>query len=365
MLFAVNSLVLAQGDRNLYKPAYKKKKNKTEKFQGDIKPKPQKMSANDIMGIYTGEVKQKNVPSKTKTKGTKSEGNLKANSDLAKKKSQNPTKSSSGDIKVSEKGMTAADVMGVYTGGLPIKFRNNAENKKKTNQGGKSTGDIVVKGDYKKKKTKGTDFGGNIKVSKNDAKKNLSNQLKDYSGDIVVKHKGITHNDVMHNYTGSFVKSKLPSKVTGKDITMSSGDIKVKNANYQMKSNPTAGYSGDISSKVMKNRQEIRKNLTKRMKSYDGNIKVSDLRKKQKRIRERTRNMMHYEGDIVVKKRRKGAHPSSFYRGGKLKAYDKKDKFRKKMIKKARKGNASDPEYMRKQERKPRFNADEGKIWYK
>jgi hypothetical protein len=352
-------------DRNLYKPAYKKKKNKSANFQGDIKPKPQKMTQSDIMGIYTGEVKQKDVPSKSKTKGTKSEGNMKANSELARKKSQNPGKSSSGDIKVSEKGMSGADIMGIYSGGVPIKYRNNAENRKKTNQGAKSTGDIVVKGDYKKRKTKGTDYEGSVKVSKNDAKKNLSNQMKDYSGDMVVRHKGMTQNDIMHHYTGSFVKSKLPSKVTSKDITMSSGDIKTSNRLYQAKTNPTAGYTGDISSKTMKNRQEIRKNLTKRMKSYDGNIKVRDLKKRQKRIRERTRNMMHYEGDIVVKKRRKGAHPSSFYRGGKLKAYDKKEKYRKKMIKKARKGNASDPGYMRNPERKPRFNADESKIWYR
>jgi hypothetical protein len=61
-------------------------------------------------------------------------------------------------------------------------------------------------------------------------------------------------------------------------------------------------------------------------------------------------------------------HPSSVYRGGKVKnSYAAKERFRKRMLKKyGRNDDAETPNYMKKKQKdgKPKYDKREAEIWY-
>jgi len=123
--------------------------------------------------------------------------------------------------------------------------------------------------------------------------------------------------------------------------------------------------SGDIDMRdVMKKAREVRKK-EKTISKYSGDILVKTLRERDNRIRVKAKKIANWQGDIVINKKRKGAHPSAAYRGGKIaNSYKEREKYRSKMLKKyGRNPGIETPNYQKKKDDKPTYDKDEGKIW--
>jgi hypothetical protein len=101
---------------------------------------------------------------------------------------------------------------------------------------------------------------------------------------------------------------------------------------------------------------------------YKGVLVKSDYKKRQD-ARKKSQQISRYRGDLLVKKVPKGAHPSSVWRGGKVKnSYQQKEKYRQRMMKRiGRNKNNLQPNYLRKKNRdeKPTYDSRESEIWSK
>jgi hypothetical protein len=76
--------------------------------------------------------------------------------------------------------------------------------------------------------------------------------------------------------------------------------------------------------------------------------------------------MANYEGDIIIRRKKQGMHPSSVWKGGKMKnSYKAKEKYRKRMLKKyGRNEGIEVPNYQKQKVKKPKVDKKESEIWY-
>ncbi len=152
-----------------------------------------------------------------------------------------------------------------------------------------------------------------------------------------------------------------------KEIANYSGDmdLTVRDEKRRQSQKEVANYSGDIAMHdVMKKAKEIRIK-EKTMANYSGDILVRTLRARDNKIRIKAKKIANWEGDIVIAKKRKGAHPSAAYNGGRVaNSYKQKEKYRKQMLKKyGRNSGMETPNYQRKKDDKPTYDKEESKIW--
>jgi len=125
-------------------------------------------------------------------------------------------------------------------------------------------------------------------------------------------------------------------------------------------------YSGDLPPNYLNKRADMRASKNAQVSGYKGSISVRTLEQRAKKIRKKNKQIANYKGDIIVHKRKEGMHPSSVYRGGRVKnSYEAKEKYRKKMLKKYGKNeDIETPNYMKKKDSRPKYDKRESDIWY-
>lgn len=233
-------------------------------------------------------------------------------------------------------------------------------------------------GDMKQMESKQT-LGKNAqtyKVKNNDTRKS-DKQQGNYQGDMYAmeaRMKPPQHdNYVVVNHSIERRSSKKISKYQGDMQPMESRMEGPRNSTVYIKREidhkemkKVANYSGDIPANFLAKRAKHRREMDKKLANYRGDITVRSLMQRDKKIRKKGKDMANYQGDIIVHKRKKGMHPSSVYRGGKIRnSYQQKEKYRKKMLKKyGRNPGIEDPNYLKKKEARPKYDKRESEIWY-
>jgi hypothetical protein len=194
--------------------------------------------------------------------------------------------------------------------------------------------------------------GDKVAVDREGNMKKRQEEMAEYSGTISAKS-----------------QEKKEDKIFDKEkeIANYSGDmnLEARDKMRREKQKEIAQNSGDIDMRaVIKREQEIRKK-EKTISKYSGDILVKTLKDRDNKIRIKAKKIANWEGDIVIHKKRKGAHPSAAYRGGKLaNSYKAREKYRKKMIKKyGRNPGIETPNYQKKKDDKPTYDKEESKIW--
>ncbi len=111
-------------------------------------------------------------------------------------------------------------------------------------------------------------------------------------------------------------------------------------------------------------REKIAKNKSHQISSYKGDLRVVD---RKKAYRKKNNEISSYKGDILVRKKPKGAYPGQIYRGGYTNSsYQKKEKYRKRMLKKIGKSKKMQtPNFKKRKEEKPTYDTRESEIWEK
>ncbi len=111
---------------------------------------------------------------------------------------------------------------------------------------------------------------------------------------------------------------------------------------------------------------------TKMMKKRDGqfadfkgNGKTLTMPDRKSMYRKKSKEISSYKGDILVRKRPQGSYPNMKYRGGmKNSSFEKREKYRKRVLKKMG-GKRIVPAHMRRKDEKPRYDTRESEIWDK
>lgn len=136
--------------------------------------------------------------------------------------------------------------------------------------------------------------------------------------------------------------------------------------------NPTRTSEGTAYKPVAvprKGRNRLGEQIARQSDAYKGNGLVKSDYAKRKDARKKSKQISKYRGDLLVTKQPKGAHPSSAYRGGKVKnSYQQKEKYRKRMTRRIGKNkDGQQPKFLRKknQEEKPTYDSRESEIWNK
>jgi hypothetical protein len=111
-------------------------------------------------------------------------------------------------------------------------------------------------------------------------------------------------------------------------------------------------------------KQKIAKSKNKKISSYKGDIRVVD---RKKEYRKKNNEISSYKGDILVRKKPKDAFPGAAYKGGYANSsYQKKEKYRKRMLKKMGKSKKNMvPNYKKRKEERPTYDTRESEIWEK
>lgn len=245
----------------------------------------------------------------------------------------------SGDKKVrGDKTRTADKKMGQSSGDIKIK-NYKGPNKAIAN----NSGDIRVdrSGIRKKDKTMAQSSGDIRVVSQSDQRKQ-SKKISNYSGENYSIYESRAEGP---RNSGSMVLQRDIDHKTMKQI---------------------ANNEGDIGGNYLEKRTEMRHKKSKEIANYSGDILVKTLNQRARKIRKKNKQIANYKGDIIVTKRKKGMHPSSVYRGGKIKnSYTAKERYRKRMMKRLRRQrDVENPNYMKQKQRKPKHDKREAEIWY-
>jgi hypothetical protein len=129
-----------------------------------------------------------------------------------------------------------------------------------------------------------------------------------------------------------------------------------------------SGFEGPVEVKsVVGQRKDFRKK-NQELRRFKG-VLVKSPYKQKKDARKKSEEISKYRGDLLVNKMPKGAHPSSAWRGGKVKnTYQQKEKYRKRMMKRiGRNKNKMQPGFLQKKNReeKPTYDSRESEIWLK
>jgi len=129
----------------------------------------------------------------------------------------------------------------------------------------------------------------------------------------------------------------------------------------------TSSYRGNISRKSVKKTNKRNAANNRKSGEYRGTTSLKSLRSRDRRIEKNNKKIREYRGDIRAPKRPKGAYPGASYRGGKTNnAYQKKAKYRERMLKRLNKNKKlQQPTYQRQKYEKPTYDSRESEIWNK
>lgn len=295
-------------------------------------------------------------------------GTVKAR-DGGKKTSQSINKGSGGDVKPSDSRQQAP---------------RNGDGTVKARDGGKRTSQAINKGssgDLKPTESRQQaprNTAGTTVIVNDKKDRKLNKQMAKYQGDlsqpesrmkppkydnyVVVNHKKERKlTKQMAKYQGDIVPGE--SRMQGP--RNSDGLVEVREIDRKQ-GKQIANYKGDLANNFLEKRTAMRIEKSRQMANYKGDLLVRSLNQKARKIRKKQKDIANYQGDIVVRSKKKGMHPSSVYRGGKVKnSYQAKERYRKRMLKKyGRNSGIEDANYMKKKDRKPRHDKKESEIWY-
>jgi hypothetical protein len=123
-------------------------------------------------------------------------------------------------------------------------------------------------------------------------------------------------------------------------------------------------FRGEKNTLAMPDRKKMYKKKSEELSSARrGNTLAPEYRKKM--YRKKSKELSSYKGDMLVRKRPKGAYPNLKYRGGyKNSSFEKKEKYRKRILKRMGKKQYV-PAHMRKKDEKPKYDTRESEIWDK
>ncbi len=115
---------------------------------------------------------------------------------------------------------------------------------------------------------------------------------------------------------------------------------------------------------AMPYRKKMYKKRSEQMSSFrGGNTLAPEYRKKM--YKKKSKELSSYKGDMLMRKRPKGAYPNLKYRGGyKNSSFEKKEKYRKRILKRMGKKQYV-PGHMKQKDEKPRYDSRESEIWDK
>lgn len=218
-----------------------------------------------------------------------------------------------------------------------------------------------------------SNYEGNIdRKDKDQEQKDKQKQQYEYTGDMDLNARDKARREKdgeRASYTGDMNLEGRDEMRREKDKEQAnySGDINLEaRDNMRREKDKTqANYSGDIDMRdVMKKARAIRKK-EKTISKYSGDILVKTLQARDNKIRIKAKKIANWQGDIVINKKRKGAHPSAAYRGGKVaNSYKEREKYRSKMLKKyGRNPGIETPNYQKKKDDKPTYDKNESQIW--
>ncbi|MDX2196115.1 MAG: hypothetical protein NW207_06835 [Cytophagales bacterium] len=252
-----------------------------------------------------------------------------------------------------EMGANSGDLEGYYE-------RQLATRKRKGQEAGSftwTTPTDYVKDDLNKEKTSDKEMGANSGDLEGYYERQLATRKR--KGKEAGSFTWVTKTD--------YIKDDIAKqKALDKEIYNNTGDIiggYIEKRNRERENNKKIiSYVGNIDYEKIKKRSRETDAL---QHSFTGDILSKSVKAKKNDIRTRTRQMTSHEGDRVVASRKKGMHPSSVYLGGKNKeSLAEKEKYRKKMVKKARRDKGiEDPEYFKKPVPKPKYDEKEWEIW--
>ena len=107
------------------------------------------------------------------------------------------------------------------------------------------------------------------------------------------------------------------------------------------------------------------KNLSKDQQ-YAGNMKVKSKGAKERDFKKQSKEEQLFAGNYKIKKNKnEDLHPSSEYRGGKVKnSYAQKERARKRKLWWSKtKKNDDQPKHLKEKRKKPKYDPKEGDIW--
>ncbi len=205
-------------------------------------------------------------------------------------------------------------------------------------------------GNMKQRQKETANYSGDLNLEdRANKRRDKDNEVHEYSGDINLEARDKTRRDKdneIHEYSG--------------DLNLEERDRKRREKQKEIAQN-----TGDIDMKeVIRKEREIRKK-EKTISKYSGDILVKTLKARDNKIRMKAKKIANWQGDVVINKKRKGAHPSAAYRGGKIaNSYKARERYRRKMIKKyGRNPGIETPNYQKRKDDKPTYDKEESKIW--
>lgn len=229
----------------------------------------------------------------------------------------------------------------------------------------------------------GTD--GTVRVSNNKGVRKSDKSQAHYSGDISASSQASRMQPPKHDiayvsvdYSKQRKQGKTISKYSGDMAPMEShmsgpknsdGTVLIRGVDHK-KMKQIAKYSGDLPPNALQKRSEMRMAKNYEVSHYKGDISIRTLQQRAKKIRKKNKTIANYRGDIIVHKRKEGMHPSSVYRGGKVKnSYAAKEKYRKRMLEKNnRNADIETPNYLKDKKKnkdmRPKYDSRESEIWY-
>ncbi|MDJ1483469.1 hypothetical protein QNI19_22850 [Cytophagaceae bacterium DM2B3-1] len=133
---------------------------------------------------------------------------------------------------------------------------------------------------------------------------------------------------------------------------------------YKKRAEDFNNFRGENRTLAMPYRKKMYKKRAEDLSSYRGGHTLR-IEYRKKMYKKKSKELSSYKGDIVVRKRPKGTYPNLKYRGGyKNSSFEKKEKYRKKILKRMGKKKYV-PSYMKKKDEKPRYDSRESEIWDK
>lgn len=257
---------------------------------------------------------------------------------------------------------------------IKVKERNTGETRKNQKAMGNNTGDRQT---LPNNQQGPQNDAATVKVKKNNTARKTGKDMANNTGDMEVYESRMAPPKNDHYVVVDNTKQRRQTK----EMAKYSGDMEVYESRMQGPKNSgstvivreidrkqekdRARYSGDIPVNALEKRAQMRREKDRQVAGYQGDISVRTLEDRAKNIRQKSKKMANYQGDIIVHKRKEGMHPSSVYRGGKVKnSYQQKEKYRQKMLKKSQKKDTEIPNYQKdKKGSKPGYDSREADIW--
>jgi hypothetical protein len=329
------------------------------------------------------------------------DGKHQVKGNVSQGKSKELAKNAGGDQKIPQSKMAApknnqvykpfeSKMQGPKNGGSDVVVREIDRNKQKdmaTSTGDGPANYLANRDKMRSQKDKETatysgNAPGNYLENRDQIRRQKDKETSTSTGDIpanfLAKREQLRQdkNREASTYTGTIPTNYLAERdkmrrQKDKEIATSTGDIP---ANYltkrdqlrREKDKEMAKYTGNIPVNFLAKRDKMRRQKERDIANNKGDMLVRTIQKKQKAIRKKDKKMANYQGDIVVRRKRDGMHPSSVWKGGRMKnSYQAKEKYRKRILKKYGKNNNLEvPNYQKQKVKKPKVDMKESEIWY-